>query len=74
VGNRGGGACSCRGPECAPLPLPAGMPGAFTARSVRAPDGHTSCLGHRRGRHRPSAHAGYLQAPDRGGHPYAGEE
>jgi len=33
------------------------MPGVFTARSVRAPEGRTGCLSHRRGRHRPSAHA-----------------
>jgi len=38
----------------------ANMPGAFTARSVRAPDGHTGCLSHRRGRHCPSAHARLL--------------
>jgi len=49
--------------------------GTFSRRDpYRAPDGHTSCLGRRRGRHRPSAHAGYLQVPDRGGHPYAGED
>jgi hypothetical protein len=36
---------------------PANIPRAFTARSVQAPDGRTGCLSHRRGRHRPSAHA-----------------
>ena len=43
MGNRGGGPApaathtgpASRRPECPPLPLPATMPGAFTARSVR---------------------------------------
>jgi len=83
VGNHGDGAFSRRDPYRVGQPptdqladrsvrrcrSQANMPGAFTARSGRAPDGHTGCLSYRRGCHRLQLMPGYLQAPDRGGHP-----
>jgi hypothetical protein len=45
------------------------MPGAFTARSVRAPDRHTGFSAIGEAAIALQLMPGYLQAPDRGGHP-----